>query len=91
MNKKWLFALGFLVASMGGTAMAQDEPTLSCWVKPVGNVAEIFAKCKAGDVLVLWDFPNAIAPVVCDLSKQVVLVGGRLAWCVYIGYVRKER
>ena len=32
MNKKWLFALGFLVASISGTAMAQDEPTLSCFV-----------------------------------------------------------
>ena len=91
MNKKWLFALGFLVASISGTAMAQDEPTLSCFVKPVGNVAVIFAKCKAGDVLVLTEVTNRMTPLVCDYSKQVVVVGNSVAWCVYIGYVRRER
>ena len=54
-------------------------------------MAEIFAKCKAGDVLVLTEVTNRMTPLVCDYSKQVVVVGNSVAWCVYIGYVRRER
>ena len=90
MNKKWLFALGFLVASIGGTAMAQDEEARSCAVEP-GKGVEVFAKCKAGDVLLLWEFPNATIPMVCDFSKQIAMVNSRIGWCVFIGYVRKNR
>ena len=49
MNKKWLCALGFLVASIGDAAMAQDEETRFCLVEP-GKGIEVFAKCKAGDI-----------------------------------------
>lgn len=90
MNKKWLCALGFLVASIGDAAMAQDEETRFCLVEP-GKGIEVFAKCKAGDILNLSRISNSITPMVCDLSKQIVVVGTQIEWCVYIGYVRKNR
>jgi hypothetical protein len=88
MKSKWILVLGFLAAFIGGNAMAQDAETRACQVT-AGKGTEVFAKCKAGDILQLGEFTLGITSAVCDFSKQVVLVNNQIAWCVYIGYVRK--
>jgi hypothetical protein len=88
--KKLFVGLGMVISVVGSNAMAQSEESRTCAVE-AGKGVEVFAQCKAGDILPLGKFTHSIAPVVCDFSKHIVVVRDVILFCAYVGYVRKDR